>query len=158
MWKLPVSPRRDTSLSSEALTAVLALPLTGVLTTLGRDGWPHSTAMWFVFVDDEIRMWTYAKSQKTRNVQRDARTAFLIEDGSAYSELRGVLVQGRARLITTFADIADIGKRLYDRYTAPQTGLPLERVILEEIERQAGKRVGLAIPLERVSSWDHSKL
>lgn len=155
---MPLSPRRDTSLSKTALRAFLELPLTGVLTTLGKDGWPHSTAMWFVAVDGEARMWTYAKSQKARNVERDPRTAFLLEDGDAYAELRGVLIQGNARLIRSFDEIADIGTRLYERYTAPRTGLPSVGAVLEEIERQAGKRVGIAIPFERVSSWDHSKL
>lgn len=103
-------------------------------------------------------MWTYAKSQKAVNLRRDRRCAVHAEDGLAYSELRGVLIQAEARLIDDFDQILGIGTALYERYTLPATGLPVDQGPLAEIERQAHKRVGIGIPMQRVSSWDHRKL
>jgi len=131
---------------------------TAVLTTLDRAGWPHSTAMWFNPEDDRISMWTYAKSQKVKNVVRDPRTAFLVEEGVAYNELKGVLIRGRAQLVDTFDDVADVGRRLYERYTLPRTGLAIEDGPIVEIERQARKRVAIVIPMDAIASWDHAKL
>ncbi len=37
--------------------------------------------------------WTYAKSQKARNLERDARATIGIEDGVQYHELRGVMFE-----------------------------------------------------------------
>lgn len=140
------------------IDAFLERPLTGVLSTLDRDGAPHSAGMWFVAADGALRMWTYAKSQKAVNLRRDARAAFLVEAGESYSELRGVLVRGDAQLVTETDEIADIGRALYTRYTLPSSGLPLAGPVLDEVERQATKRVGIVLALERVASWDHSKL
>ena len=114
--------------------------------------------MWFVAQPGEIRMWAYAKSQKAVNLRRDPRAALLVEEGTAYSELRGVLVRGSARLVTSFEEVKAIGVRLFELYTQPGTGLPPEGTMLAEIERQARKRVGIVLPRTETSSWDHSKL
>ncbi len=133
-------------------------PVTGVLSTLGRDGAPHMAGMWFAHSGARLLMWTYSKSQKAVNARRDPRAAFLVEEGMAYNELRGVLVQGELDVISDIDEIDAIGRLLYDRYTLPTTGIPVEEGPHVEIARQAAKRVGLALPLRNVSSWDHSKL
>lgn len=153
-----MSPRLDVSMAAEEVAAFLAEPRTAVLSTLDRDGSPHSAGMWFVADDAEIRMWTYAKSQKAVNLRRDPRCAFLAEDGTAYSELRGVLVKGSARLVEELDAVAAIGTELYERYTMPATGVAANEGPIAEIQRQAYKRVGVVLPLDAVASWDHSKL
>ena len=145
-------------MSAAEVAAFLEPARTGVLTTLDRDGWPHSTGMWFVPDADSLAMWTYAKSQKAKNVLRDPRCAFLVEDGVAYNELAGVLVRGNARVTDDFDEVSDVGRRLYDRYTFPTTGLAYEDGPNLEIERQARKRVAIVLPMDEVAYWDHSKL
>ena len=145
-------------MSAAEVAAFLEPARTGVLTTLDRDGWPHSTGMWFVPDADSLAMWTYAKSQKAKNVLRDPRCAFLVEGGVAYNELAGVLLRGNVRVTDDFDEVADVGRRLYDRYTLPTTGLAYEDGPNIEIERQARKRVAIILPMEEVASWDHSKL
>jgi len=153
-----VSPRADVSMTPSEVSAFLAEPRTAVLSTLSRDGSPHAAGMWFVAYQREIRMWTYAKSQKAVNLRRDPRCAFLVEYGKGYSDLRGVLVKGSLTLVEDLEEIVTIGKELYERYTLPATGVAAEQGPIAEIERQARKRVGLVLPLRRVASWDHSKL
>ncbi|MEA2453049.1 MAG: hypothetical protein QOG04_1759 [Actinomycetota bacterium] len=150
--------RSDVYMTEEEIASFLAEPRTAVLSTLEKDGSPHAAAMWFVVEDDEVLMWTYAKSQKAVNLRRDPRCALHAEDGLAYSELRGVLIQGRARLVEELGDIVAIGKALYDRYTLPVTGLPVDQGPIVEVERQATKRVGIAVPMTQMASWDHRKL
>lgn len=145
-------------MSAAEVADYLQVPRNGVLTTLGREGWPHPTAMWFVPEAGRLLMWTYRRSQKAVNLFRDPRCAFLVEDGTAYNELRGVLIQGRAELIEGSEDIVAIGRSLYERYTLPATRLPVDEEPLVEITRQAAKRVGVAIPFERIASWDHRRL
>jgi PPOX class probable F420-dependent enzyme len=145
-------------MTPEEVAAFLEPARTGVLTTLDPDGWPHSTGMWFVPDDDRLSMWTYAKSQKAKNALRDPRCAFLVEDGTAYNELAGVLVRGRVRVTSEFDEVLDVGRRLYDRYSFPTTGLPFEDGPNIEIERQAHKRVAIILPMDDIVSWDHSKL
>lgn len=158
-----MSSQRDEIVMSRAeVRAFLNDSLTAVLTTMDVRGWPHSVAMWFLprVVDgsDEIHMWTYAKSQKARNLSRDPRCAVLIEEGHRYAELRGVLVRAEARLLSDYDDVYRIGADLYDRYVFPHTGVPIDQGPADGIEKQAHKRVGVVVPLERVASWDHRKL
>lgn len=156
----PMPSRRDAiAMTPDEIGDFLRQTETGVLTTLGRDGWPHSVAMWFVVADDSLRMWTYRKSQKVKNIQRDPRVAFLIESGSSYGELRGVLVRARAELLEGFDDTRAIGVALNDRYVvASNPSAAGDPAILAEIDRQAHKRVGIVVRFDRVASWDHRKL
>ncbi|MGH2746744.1 MAG: pyridoxamine 5'-phosphate oxidase family protein [Actinomycetota bacterium] len=153
-----MGPRVDTSMTEDEIHRFLDAPRTGVLSTVGPDGVPHSVGMWFARCGDEIRMWTYAKSQKAKNVRRSPGVGFLVEEGGTYSELRGVLVRGDAILLEDQDRVAEIGRLLYVRYTFPVTGVPVEDGPIEEIRRQATKRIGIALPLARVVSWDHGKL
>lgn len=140
------------------IAAFLQPARNAVLSTLLPDGSPHAAAMWFAPETNEILMWTYAKSQKGANLRRDPRCAFMVDEGLAYDELRGVLVTGRARLIEDFDAIVAIGTALYERYTEPRLGIPVREGPVIEIQRQAHKRIGIALPLDDVASWDHSKL
>lgn len=153
-----MSPRRDVSMSREEITEFLDVPRTAVLTTLDRDGWPHSTAMWFVPDHGSVLMWTYAKSQKAVNLRRDPRAALLVEDGMSYAELRGVLIQGEIEIIDDYETIAEVGVRLYQRYSEPELGVPVTEGPILEIEKQAHKRLGLRMSSMRVASWDHRRL
>jgi PPOX class probable F420-dependent enzyme len=147
-------------MTDDEIWRFLAPSRTAVLSTLGRDGFPHTVAMWFVPIEDhgEVRMWAYTKSQKIRNLQRDPRCSVMVEEGDTYDRLKGVLVQGHAQLIDDPAEIEKIGRLLYDRYTFPVTGIEVDAGPHIEIRRQASKRKGIVIPMENVASWDHSRL
>lgn len=114
--------------------------------------------MWFVPAEDHLLMWAYRRSQKAVNARRDPRASFLVEDGKPYEELRGILIRGELDLIESFDELRALGISLYDRYTKPSLGLEVSDGPIAEIERQARKRVGLRMPYERITSWDHRKL
>lgn len=121
--------------------------------TIGPDGWPHLVPMWFVVMDGRLAFWTYAKSQKTQNLRRDPRITCLAEAGERYEELRGVSIQGRARLAEDLAGVVAIGERLFERYQ----GVAMTDVYREGVARNAAKRVGVIVEAERSLSWDHRK-
>ncbi len=150
--------REDVSMSASEVDLFLDGTRTAILSSIARDGGPHCAAMWFVRTGGEVRMWTYAKSQKAVNLRRDPRCAFVVEEGIRYDELRGVQVRGRARILTEVDEIEAIGRALYDRYALPYTSVPVDEGPHIEIARQAAKRIGIVLPLEDVSSWDHRKL
>jgi PPOX class probable F420-dependent enzyme len=122
--------------------------------TLGRDGSPHLTTLWFAVVDGEIVFETFAKSQKLVNLERDPRIAVLLEDGSTYEELRGVSISGRAELhrdpdlLRRFA--AEIIRR-----NRPEVS---EEAMEEAAARMAAKRAAVVVKPEKIVSWDHRKL
>lgn len=122
--------------------------------TLGVDGRPHLVAMWYGFIDGAPAFWTYAKSQKIANLQRDPRLTGLVEDGDAYSQLRGVELVATAELIEEPDAVLAFGVQLTERYQA----ITVTEAMLPAIRKNAGKRVVVRLCVEKVVSWDHRKL
>jgi PPOX class probable F420-dependent enzyme len=151
-----VSRRDQIRMSATELAAFLAQQRTIVVATNGRDGWPHLMPLWYVVRDGELWSWTYAKSQKVRNLERDPRTTLQVEAGVEYHELRGVMIAARATIHRDLETVAAFGAELFERYTATS---PLPPEVLEMVRAQAPKRVALQfVAAEPPVTWDHGKL
>jgi nitroimidazol reductase NimA-like FMN-containing flavoprotein (pyridoxamine 5'-phosphate oxidase superfamily) len=75
--------RKDISFTPEELDAFLAEEMTLIVTTIGKDGHPHTAPMWFFMEDGKIVFRSFTKSQKIVNLQRDPRITVLVERGIA---------------------------------------------------------------------------
>lgn len=146
-------PRQLTEMSVEEWKAFLEQERTAVLASSGTGGFLHLVAMWYVPERNSLLMWTYAKSQKVRNLRRDPRVSALVEAGERYDDLRGVLIQGRAEIVEDFEQVLEGGSVLHRRYSETQN-----REDLSGLRAQAAKRVLIRLPYSRVVSWDHRKL
>jgi PPOX class probable F420-dependent enzyme len=127
-----------------------------IVSSRGPRGWPHSMPMWFTVRDGEIWIWTYGKSQKVRNLERDPRATLLIETGDAYQELRGIQIEAEAEIIRDRERVLEFGKELTRRYS--DGGDQLDQDGVAAIEAQARKRVAIRFRSVRSVSWDHRKL
>jgi PPOX class probable F420-dependent enzyme len=123
--------------------------------TIGSDGMPHLTTLFYAVDDGSIVFWTYGRSQKILNLRRDPRVACLVEDGVDYGELRGVSIQGRARLVEEHDEIRRIGRLVVERMAG---GADLGDLGDQIVEGQARKRVAVVIEPDTVASWDHRKM
>jgi len=123
--------------------------------TIGPTGHPHVVAMWYAMLDERPTFWTFAKSQKVLNVRRDPKITGLIESGETYQTLRGVELVGEAVLFDDPDQVVEIGKRVAVKYSGEGA---LSDEALPLLEAQARKRIGIAIDVQRVVSWDHTKL
>jgi hypothetical protein len=121
--------------------------------TNGPRGVPHLVPLWFVGDASELRGWTYAKSQKARNLERDPRATVGLEDGVQYHELRGVTFECDVRLSRDPEDVERFGLELFSRYAGE-----LNDDIRAMVAAQAQKRVGLTFVPIRTVTWDHRKL
>jgi PPOX class probable F420-dependent enzyme len=145
--------RRQIRMSEAELAAFLEEQQTLTCATIGPGGRPHLAALWYVPGPGRLDCWTYAASQKARNLERDPRATLLTEAGGTYQELRGVSMECDAELARDPDRVLDIGVALAVRYGA--TPGPELRAGLAA---QAAKRVGIRFHPTRVSSWDHRKL
>jgi PPOX class probable F420-dependent enzyme len=127
-----------------------------VVSSNGPRGWPHSMPLWYVVRDDEIWVWTYAKSQKVRNLERDPRATLLIETGHEYTELRGVQIEAEAELIRDHDQVVAFAKELTIRYA--EGIVSVEGDAAAALEAQAPKRVAIHFRAQRTATWDHRKL
>src|SRR3954447_13346662 len=87
-----------------------------IATSNGPRGWPHSMPLWYVPRQGEVWIWTYAKSQKVRNLERDPRATVLIETGEEYGELRGAMIEAEAEIHCDFATVLGFAEELTLRY------------------------------------------
>jgi PPOX class probable F420-dependent enzyme len=140
-------------MTGEEVRAFLAEKMVMQCATNGPRGLPHMVALWFVADGDRLRSWTYAKSQKARNLERDPRATLGIEDGVQYHELRGVMFECDVELERDPARVERFGLELFERYAGDLT-----EDIRAMVAGQAQKRVGLTFVPTRTVSWDHRKL
>jgi PPOX class probable F420-dependent enzyme len=149
-----VSRRDAIRFTPEERAAFLDEQRTLTCATIGRDGWPHLMPLWYVVRSGSLWAWTYAKSQKVRNLERDPRCTLQIEAGERYEELRGVMIRASCELVRDVDTVAGIGADLAVRYG----GASLSDELGEAMRRQATKRVGLHFVEQSIVTWDHRKL
>ena len=137
-------------MSAEEISAFLDEQMVMQCATNGPHGVPHLVPLWFV---PELRGWTYAKSQKARNLERDPRATLGIEAGVQYHELRGVMFECDVHIERDPAEVEKFGLELFARYAGELT-----EEIRAMVAGQAQKRVGLTFRPTRTVSWDHRKL
>jgi hypothetical protein len=138
-------------MSAEEVSAFLDEQMVMQCATNGPRGLPHMVPLWFV--SGPIRGWTYAKSQKAKNLERDPRATLGLEDGVQYHELRGVMFECEVELEREPANVERVGLELFARYAGDLTD-----EIRAMVAKQAQKRVGLTFVPTRTVSWDHRKL
>ena len=108
--------------------------------------------------DGRIVFWTYGRSQKIKNLERDPRVSALVEDGVDYFELRGVSITGHAEIVRDFDAIFSIGADVATRMVAAESFEALGDFGRETVEKQARKRVGVIVHPDKVATWDHRKM
>lgn len=122
--------------------------------TIGKDGRPHLVAMWYGFTPDgALAWWTYGKSQKVLNLQRDPRLTCLVETGDTYDQLRGVEIVGTGVILDDRESVMAVGRSVFERYTGPWTDAAEGGVA-----QMGAKRVAVKIEIEKLVTWDHTKL
>lgn len=151
-----MSRRDQIKLTEAEQLELLSAERVAIVTSIGPRGWPHSMPMWFAVRDGDIWVWTYGKSQKVRNLERDPRATVLVEAGQEYSELRGVQIEAEVEIHRDPETVAEFGKELTLRYADGVESV--EGDAAEAIRAQAAKRVALRFRPVRTATWDHRKL
>jgi PPOX class probable F420-dependent enzyme len=149
-----MSRRDQIRMTDEEVGAFLDEQRTVICATNGRDGWPHLMPLWYVVRDGRLWSWTYAKSQKTRNLERDPRATVQVETGTDYEQLRGVMFECEVAIHRDADDVAALGIEIFTRYTGGELGDDVR----DMVGKQAPKRVALEFVERSRVTWDHRKL
>ena len=141
-----MNQRDSIKMTPEQALAYLAARHNCAFATNGHDGYPQVVAMWYTVEDGTILMTSYARAQKIVNLRRDPRATVLVESGTTYKELSGVMIRGRVELAEGPAALAVV---LSLTGADPNNPVAVRRV---------QKRVVMRFHPERWASWDHSKI
>jgi len=111
--------------------------------------------LWYFRDGNTLLAWTYGKSQKVRNVERDGRATVQLEAGrDVYGALRGAMLECDVTIERDPTRVGEFGMRLMARYTGAELSAEARAGVLQ----QAPKRVVLRFTPTRIVSWDHRKL
>jgi general stress protein 26 len=149
-----VSRRDQIAMSADEVRAFLDAERVMTCATHGPRGWPHLMPLWYVRRGDELWAWTFARSQKSRNLERDARATLQVEAGAEYHELRGVMLECDVLLHRDLEAVTGVGLEVLARYGGGEATPEVEAMV----RKQAAKRVGLQFVERRRATWDHRKL
>ena len=150
-----MSRRAQIRLTGEEQAELLESERVVVVATHGPRGHPHVMPLWYVLRAGRIWIWTYAKSQKVRNLERDPRCTLLVETGTEYQELRGVQIEAEAILHRDLDTVFEFGVDLNLRYAEVDS---IDDEGAEALKAQAPKRVAIEFEPKRTATWDHRKL
>jgi PPOX class probable F420-dependent enzyme len=151
-----MSRRDQIKLSDEEQRELLESERVVVVASHGVRGWPHLMPLWYVPREGEVWIWTYAKSQKVKNLERDPRATLLVETGHEYGELRGVQIEAEATIHRDFETVFGFARDLTIRYAEGIQSV--EGDAAEALKAQTPKRVAISFEPVQVASWDHRKL
>ena len=70
-----------------------------VLSSLDSDGFPHAAPIWFVVINDRIYFRAQPYKKKIKNIMNRPQVCGVVEDGEKYTELRGVMIRGLAKVV-----------------------------------------------------------
>jgi Pyridoxamine 5'-phosphate oxidase len=145
---------RRIAMSREELDEFLSGERTCRVASLGRDGSPHTSALWFVWSGGSLWLYSIVRSQRWVNLQRDPRVSVLVDAGEGYSELRGVELLGRVEQVGMAPRTAEAG-------VEPDLEVP-ERLFGEKYSGGTfvpdGAHAWLRLIPDKIVSWDFRKL
>lgn len=119
-----------------------------VLTTIGNDGFPHSVPIGYFRLGEHIYMGCRPGTQKVRNIERNPRVSLMLEQGNTMQDIKGVLIQGEAAIVTSPEEVLPLLREAARRRGVAEEHLPTEA------------RPGAAyirVARRRVISWDYGK-
>jgi hypothetical protein len=143
------SRRTAIAMTEPELHKFLAEERLATVATIGPNGRPHLMPLYYVADGSVISMWTFAKSQKVKNLERLPQATLQIEAGDHYHELRGAMMECDVEIVRDTPAVEKIGARI--------AGVD-QGIIPDSVKQQAPKRVGLVFRPTRVASFDHRKL
>jgi PPOX class probable F420-dependent enzyme len=117
------------------------------LATLRADGSVHLVGMWYVLINGQPTMLTFAGSAKERNLRRDSRVTCLVQSGDRFDQLRGVSVVGSASISRDPSDVRHVADAMRNRLDG----------LGDSLDRALDKRVAITVRPQRVLSWDHRR-
>jgi nitroimidazol reductase NimA-like FMN-containing flavoprotein (pyridoxamine 5'-phosphate oxidase superfamily) len=155
--------RKDITFTDDEVADFLHEGMTLIVTTIGKDGHPHSAPMWYFIDDGRIVFRSFTKSQKIINLQRDERITVLVEQGVAYSDLQAVMITGTARLIDGADDpafVLETYRRLAAKYpmVGPEPTELDDEALDQFFGKYAVKNTAVIVEPDKTVSWDHTKL
>lgn len=144
---------RRIAMSPAEVDAFLAAERTCRVATVGPDGRPHVSPLWFVWDGGALWLHSVVRSRRWADLARDPRVAVVVDTGEQYGELRGVELSGRAE------PVGDVprGTGPDPELAGPERLFALKYAGVPEFVSD-GRHGWLRVVPDAVVSWDFRKI
>ena len=153
-----MAKRTEIRMSEAELARFLGEERVVTCASIGPNGRPHLMPLWYVVDKGLVTAWTYAKSQKARNLERNPQATLQVEAGDAYAELRGAMLECDVEIVRDLDRVTAAGAAIAIKYLGLPSATPDTPEVRAYVSSQAAKRVVLRFHPTRIVSWDHRKL
>ncbi len=151
--------RDEVKMSDQEVTDFLADNIKVQVASLGPDGAPHLTTLFYIVRDGRIAFWTYApqpEDPQPRARPPDQRA--WSRAATTTSSCAASRSTGAPRSSATTTAIFSIGSEVATRMVGADSFEALGDFGRETVEKQAQKRVAVVIHPDHVATWDHRKM
>lgn len=112
-------------LSEEQIAAYLdSRPGWAVLSTIDSDGFPHSVPLGYFRLGRDVVMGVRDGTRKVANVEGNPNVSILLEDGSTMADIRGVMIQGHARIVRESSEALQLAREGARARDVPESEWP----------------------------------
>lgn len=113
--------------SDEEIEAYLdSRPAWAILSTIDKDGFPHSVPLGYFRLGRDIVMGVRDRTRKVANVESNPNVSILLEDGSSMADIRGVMFQGHARIVRERTETLQLAREGARARGVPESEWPTE--------------------------------
>jgi nitroimidazol reductase NimA-like FMN-containing flavoprotein (pyridoxamine 5'-phosphate oxidase superfamily) len=113
--------------SDEQIEAYLdSRPSWAILSTIDTDGFPHTVPLGYFRVGRDIIMGVRDGTRKIANVESNPNVSILLEDGSSMADIRGVMLQGHARIVREPSEALELAREGARKRGVPEPEWPTE--------------------------------
>ncbi len=119
-----------------------------ILTTNDRHGFPHSIPADYFRLGDDIYTGGHGAKSRIKNIQNNPKVSALVESGVAVEDLKGLMIQGEADVITDRQEVLALV-----REDEKQQGTPANQLSTDVSAELAYTR----IRPRRFVSWDNTR-
>ena len=127
-----------------------------ILCTLDSLGFPHAAPVWFVVIGDRIYFRAQPYKKKIQNILTKPQVCGVIEAGDKYTELRGVMIRGLAKVVDTDKPLR---KQVFELLAQKYSPLRNTQKFPKGWQETYGKEHRVVVEFKPTSivSWDNRK-
>ncbi|BBY27065.1 pyridoxamine 5'-phosphate oxidase family protein [Mycolicibacterium sediminis] len=118
-----------------------------MLSTIDQDGFPHTVPLGYFRFGHDVVMGVRDGTHKVANVEGNPKVSVMLEDGSTMADIRGVMIQGHARIVREHEEALQLAREGARARGVPESDWPTE-------PRPGAAYIRVA-PV-KTRSWDYS--
>jgi nitroimidazol reductase NimA-like FMN-containing flavoprotein (pyridoxamine 5'-phosphate oxidase superfamily) len=118
------------------------------LTTVSKDGYPHTVPIGYFRLGDDVYIGCRAGTQKLKNIERNPKVSLMVESGNSMQDIKGLMIQGEATVTTEPGELLRLSQAAARARGVPEGSLPQQP--------PPGAAYIRVVP-KRYLSWDYSR-